>query len=183
MKCLVLLGVALILLFGCTGGSKYNTPEKGPSAGANGNAGGSGSGTSGDLGTPVNGAGGTSGSSGGSGSGTSDVFRIPLSEVSTQAKVYSEKIGLKDVKFFAVKGSDGKVHVAFDGCDVCGGKYGYRQVGEDMVCNKCGKHFKINEIGTQNTPGGCSPSYLNYEIKGDGIIISKAELEKGAYRF
>ena len=206
MRFAILFVMALILLFGCTGGSKYGTTEKGPSAGAagagtgseyvgvnggtssggpgaetSGSAGGSGSGTGGNLGSPGSGASGTGGS--GSGTAVENVFRIPVSGITTQAKVYSEKFGLKEVKFFAVKGSDGKVHVAFDACDVCGGRYGYRQEGDDMVCNKCGKHFKINEIGTQNTPGGCSPSYLSYEIKGNDVVISGAELGKGAFRF
>ncbi|MGZ4928278.1 MAG: Fe-S-containing protein [Halobacteriota archaeon] len=72
-------------------------------------------------------------------------------------------------------GTDGNVHLAFDTCDVCGPK-GYKQSGNDVVCNNCGKHFAINTIGTANVSGGCSPSHLPMSISGDSVVIKTSDL-------
>tara|TARA_Y100000310_G_scaffold312690_1_gene360249 strand:- start:522 stop:803 length:282 start_codon:yes stop_codon:yes gene_type:complete len=87
--------------------------------------------------------------------------------------------GIK-VKFFAVKGSDGNVRTAFD---ACGGYKGYKQQGNDIVCNNCGRVFSINGLGTKNKGHGCWPSYLSHKFKNGQIIINTAELNAGAYRF
>jgi len=113
-----------------------------------------------------------------------DVFEISLDEVSNQLKKYdyTSSKGI-NVKFFAIKGSNGGVRTAFDACDVCGGYKGYRQEGGDIVCNNCGRHFDINGLGTQNKGYGCWPSYLSHKIESGKVIINTAELEAGAYRF
>lgn len=108
---------------------------------------------------------------------------IPISELSETAKFYSLNSNGKEVRYFVVKGSDGKIRTAFDACDVCGGAKGYRQEGNDMVCNNCGRSFDIDSIGTKNIGGGCWPSYLTNKIEGDNVLISKSELAKGAFRF
>jgi len=54
-----------------------------------------------------------------------------------------------------VKGSDEKIHLAIDACDVCyESKLGYKQTGNVMTCNNCGQTFPINSIGTENLKGG-----------------------------
>ena len=111
------------------------------------------------------------------------VMKIPVSEISSQVKFYSFNSGGTKVNFFAVKGSDGKIRTAFDACDVCGGYKGYRQEGNDMVCNNCGRYFDINDIGTKNRGGGCWPSYLSHRTEGDNIVIEKSELLAGKWRF
>ncbi|MBR9678876.1 MAG: DUF2318 domain-containing protein [Nanoarchaeota archaeon] len=104
-------------------------------------------------------------------------MKIPLSEITTQAKFYEYNANGKTVKFFAVKGSDGIIRTAFDACDVCGGYKGYRQEGTDMVCNNCGRHFSINSLGTKNLAGGgCWPTYLEHEIDSENIIIKESNL-------
>jgi len=108
---------------------------------------------------------------------------IPISELSETAKFYSLNSNGKEVRYFVVKGSDGKIRTAFDACDVCGGAKGYRQEGNDMICNNCGRSFDIDSIGTKNIGGGCWPSYLTNKIEGDNVLISKSELAKGAFRF
>lgn len=109
-----------------------------------------------------------------------EVIKIPLSEVSSTAKFYNED----GIKFFAVKASNGDIKTAFDACDVCGGKKGYRQEGGDMVCNNCGRHFKIDQLGEKNiNGGGCWPGYLSNTIEGDFIVIKKSDLENGGYTF
>ena len=169
MRTVILLGLALALLFGCTGGSGSGAGQE------------TGSGTfSGDLPSVVRGDG-----DAGTVAGSSDnsLFLIPVKDITTEAKFYSLQAGLDKAQFFAVQSSDGEMHVAFDACDVCGGRKGYRQEGSDMVCNNCGRHFRINDIGTKNIGGGCWPSYLSYRLDGENIVLEKNEIARGAFRF
>lgn len=107
------------------------------------------------------------------------IIEIPVSEISSQAKFYMLDSDGVEINYFAVKGSDGKIRTAFDACDICGGYKGYRQSGNDMVCNNCGLHFNIDDLGTKNKGGGCWPSYLGHEIRDTTVIIQKEELVKG----
>ncbi len=112
-----------------------------------------------------------------------EYIEIPKSEISSNVKKYSYTTEGVKVNYFAVKGSDGQIKTAFDGCDSCGGYKGYSQKGNDVVCNNCGNVFSIDSIGSKNTPGGCWPSYLDHKVEGDNILISKAEIEQGSFRF
>ena len=112
-----------------------------------------------------------------------DFVKILLSDISDTAKFYSQEYNGKQVNYFVVKGTDGEIRTAFDACDICGGSKGYRQSGTDMICNNCGKVFRIDDIGTKNLGGGCWPSYLSHEIEGDYLLISVSEIEQGLFRF
>lgn len=112
-----------------------------------------------------------------------DYIKIPISELSSNIKKYSYDADGTKVNYFVVKGTDGKIRTAFDACDVCGGYKGYRQRGNDVICNNCGRFFRIDDIGTKNKPGGCWPSFLSNKIEGDNILIKKSELAKGDFRF
>jgi len=120
----------------------------------------------------------------GSGSDTS-VVRIPLSEISGNVKFYEYDAGGTTIRFFAVKAGDGSIKTAFDACDVCYKlRKGYRQEGDYLVCNNCGKRFAISSLGTENrNPGGCWPGYLPSSVEGDSLVIKKSDLEGGRYRF
>lgn len=114
-----------------------------------------------------------------------DFVKIPVSEISSNAKWFSyDSQGVK-IKYLAVKGSDGSIRTAFDACDVCfGAKKGYRQEGSFLVCNNCGKKFAIDSIGVENkTPGGCWPGYLPSTVSGSYLLIKKTDMESGKYRF
>ncbi len=181
---------------GVVGSGASGSGNSGSNLGAGGAGTGSGSGGSG-AGSAGSGngagAGGVTATSGGSGTSgkdpinlipSGDSITIPINSLNGNAKFYLVDFGLNRARFFAVKGSDGKVHVALDACDVCGGRKGYRQVGDAMVCNNCGKNFRINDIGSKNSAGGgCWPSYLSYKIDGENIVLEKAELGKNTYRF
>ena len=110
-------------------------------------------------------------------------MNIPLSTVTDKVKKYSFNADGVNVKYFLVKGKDGEVRTAFDACDVCGGSKGYVQVGTDIKCNKCGRSFKIDGLGTQNKGSGCWPSYLSHQIENGNLIISKGDLAKGSHWF
>ncbi|MBW3020607.1 DUF2318 domain-containing protein [Candidatus Woesearchaeota archaeon] len=116
-------------------------------------------------------------------SNTEDVISIPMSELSTNTHYYTHYSNGVEVKYFAVLDSNGNVKTALDGCEVCGGAKGYRQVGDDMICNNCGRSFKIDQLGTKNTGRGCWPGYLPHEVEGDNIIIDKSDLESSKNLF
>lgn len=131
-------------------------------------------------------------SSGGSAAGVAAVgplkseggrVSIPASELNERARFYEYQTASgKTVSFFAVRSTDGVYRAALNACDVCfAGKRGYRQEGEDMVCNKCGMHFpssKINEV-----KGGCNPIGLERKVEGDRVVIDARGLEAGAGYF
>jgi len=109
-----------------------------------------------------------------------EVVKIPLSQVSETAEWYD----YENVRYFVVKGKDGSIKSAFDACDVCyKSRKGYRQKGDDMICNNCGNYYPISGLGTKNLGGGCWPGYLENSIEGDYIVIKKSDLDTGGKRY
>jgi uncharacterized membrane protein len=109
---------------------------------------------------------------------------IPLDQLGPEAQYYTYTFGGADVRFFGQLDGAGQVHVALDACDTCySAKLGFHQDGDRMVCNSCGKDFPIDEIGTDNIPGGCWPSYVPFELK-DGLVrVGTDFLDGKAYMF
>lgn len=104
--------------------------------------------------------------------------RIPTSDISNNAEFYSYDVDEVLVRYFAVKDSEGDIHVALDACDICYyEKKGYSQRGEVMHCINCGNEYPIESLGTENKVGGCWPSYLPMRIEGDDVIIEISDLE------
>jgi hypothetical protein len=89
----------------------------------------------------------------------------------------------KLIEYFIVEDSFGAPRVAFNACDVCWANHlGYDQVGTFMQCNNCGNQYPIDNLGSAGT-GGCWPGYLDFNIVGDSIEITHANLITGAYYF
>ena len=104
-------------------------------------------------------------------------IRIPLSDLSGKAKFFDYTLAdNKQLRFFALKSSDGVYRAALDACDTCyHAKKGYHQEGDDMICNNCGLHFhsaQVNEVH-----GGCNPVGLPRAIEGDYLVIKATDLE------
>lgn len=109
--------------------------------------------------------------------------KIDLSAVTNEARFFSEVINGVEVKYFAVRASDGSIKTAFNACDVCyREKKGYHQEGDDMVCNNCGLHFAIDSLGTK-LGQGCWPTTLANKIEEDQLIISIEDLKAQKYKF
>ena len=114
----------------------------------------------------------------------SEFINIPVAEVDDgKAKFYSYKAESgRDVKFFVMKSSDGVYRAALDTCDVCyRAKKGYVQVGDQMVCRKCGQSFPsalVNEVS-----GGCNPVPLERTVADGKLVIAARTLESGAAYF
>lgn len=110
--------------------------------------------------------------------------KIPVTEMSTSALFYTYDSDGTVVRYFAAIGSDGSVHMALDACDVCyAEKKGYRQVGDVMKCNNCGKEFAINSVGTENLAGGCWPSYLPLTISGADAVVEISDIQAKTFMF
>ena len=82
----------------------------------------------------------------------------------------------RQMRFFAIRSSDGVYRAALDACDVCyREKKGYTQDGDDMVCKKCGQRFHsalVNDV-----TGGCNPVAIARNVVGDKLVIKTSELE------
>ena len=88
----------------------------------------------------------------------------------------------KEIRFFLMKSSDGVVRAAFDTCDVCfRERRGYRQSGDNMICNNCGKAFASRDINVLQ--GGCNPAPIERTRQGDRVVLRAAALEQGAFYF
>jgi uncharacterized membrane protein len=112
------------------------------------------------------------------------VVRIGISDIGTSARWYTyDSSGVK-IKYFLVKGNDGKIHLAADACDICyAAKRGYKQTGNFMTCNNCGNTFAVNGIGSENLSGGCWPSYIPMQIDGSYTVIKISDLNAKRYMF
>lgn len=109
---------------------------------------------------------------------------LPVSNFAgPQARYYTYRTAQgKTIPFFVMKSSDGVIRAAYDACDVCfTQKKGYRQEGDQMVCNNCGQRFPSVRINIE--VGGCNPSPLVREVKGDNVVITEKDLNDGVRYF
>ncbi len=109
--------------------------------------------------------------------------RIPVAQVDDgQAHFFEIATSQGDIKFFVVKSVDGVMRAAFDTCDVCyKAKKGYRQEGNQMVCNNCNMKFRTDMIN--EVKGGCNPAPLERRIDGSQLVITEQDLLTGAWYF
>jgi len=99
-----------------------------------------------------------------------------------KARFYSFKGETGPVDFFVVRSHDGVIRSAFDTCDVCyKALKGYRQEGDDMVCNNCDQRFKTDMINV--VKGGCNPAPLQRQQVGETIVIAANDIKSGAWYF
>ena len=86
------------------------------------------------------------------------------------------------IDFFVVRSADGVIRTAFDTCDVCyRERKGYRQEGNDMVCNNCDQHFRTDLVNV--VKGGCNPTPLRRQQQGETVAIAVKDIEQGAGYF
>ncbi len=88
----------------------------------------------------------------------------------------------REVRFFVMKSSDGVARAAFDTCDVCfRERRGYRQAGDNMICNNCGRAFPSRDINVLQ--GGCNPAPIERTVEGDRLVLRASALEQGLVYF
>lgn len=112
------------------------------------------------------------------------VVKIPLADLKPmQASFYRITLDGKEIRFFAVKGNDGRIRTALDACDVCfRERKGYQQQGDVMLCRNCNLTFPVDRIGPSSV-GGCNPHFLPSQQTGDQLLLPVAELKQGARFF
>lgn len=111
------------------------------------------------------------------------LIQIPINTLSKTASFFElDDNGVK-IRYFAVLGSDGKPRIAMDACDVCGGKKGYQQVGNDIKCRNCGRVFTIDSLGQENKGYGCWPSHVPFEIKEGDVFIKESDIKNHKHKF
>ena len=114
---------------------------------------------------------------------TVDVVKIPLKSLeSGKALFLVNEANGRQIHYFALKSTDGGYRAALDACDVCfQANRGYRQEGDQMVCNQCGQAFPSNRIG--EVKGGCNPHPLARGTEGQYLVIKKADIVAGKEYF
>ena len=86
------------------------------------------------------------------------------------------------VRFFLINkslGQSGKIGVVYDACMLCG-DMGYIQEKNEVICIACNVRIFLPSIGKA---GGCNPIPLEHSLEGEEVILSAAELDKGARYF
>jgi uncharacterized membrane protein len=98
------------------------------------------------------------------------------------ARFYAYDAGGIRVKFFVVTDTKGKIHVALDACEVCfPKKLGYKQAGDFIQCNNCGKKFLTDKLNRET--GGCNPVPVQSSVIGGDVVISATDLDSGVKYF
>ncbi|MGP1459174.1 MAG: Fe-S-containing protein [Treponema sp.] len=106
---------------------------------------------------------------------------IPLEELEDDRLhryEYKSQDGV-NMRFIAIKKSEGSYGVCLDACDICGPS-GYFERKGQVVCKLCDV---VMNRGTIGFPGGCNPVPLVYIIHDGKIKIYLSDLEKESYRF
>lgn len=86
------------------------------------------------------------------------------------------------VRFFLINkslGQSSKIGVVYDACMLCG-DMGYVQEKNEVICIACNVRIFLPSIGKA---GGCNPIPLVHALEGDEVVLSAAELDKGARYF
>ncbi len=86
------------------------------------------------------------------------------------------------LRYFILQSPDGAIRSAFDACDSCwpAGK-GYRQDGNEMVCENCRMRFPSTKI--MEVKGGCNPAPLKHVLRGGQVVIQVEDLLAGSGYF
>jgi uncharacterized membrane protein len=110
---------------------------------------------------------------------TAEAVKIPLKTLdSGRALFLSLESEGRQLYYFALKSPDGNYRAALDTCDVCyRTNRGYRQEGDQMVCNNCGQKFACDKIG--EVKGGCNPHPLVHKEEAGFMVIRKADIVAG----
>jgi len=111
---------------------------------------------------------------------TDGVVRVPVAQLKDhELHHYMVSIDGANVRFIAIVDSSDTVRVGLDACQICGDQ-GYYQQGQNVICRNCGSAIYIPTIGSA---GGCNPIHIDYLVRNNTLIISKAALAQAARYF
>ena len=109
---------------------------------------------------------------------------IPLSQVNDgKVHFYTYRHSGKRINFFVRTDGKGTISSYFDACYTCyKKKKGYRQEGEDIICNECSMKFGLAEE-KWSEKDGCNPILLKSSREDNRLLIDTAVIERGAKLF
>ncbi len=85
-----------------------------------------------------------------------------------------------EVRFFLYRKPDNSVAALFDTCEICGPAGFMKSPNGGLVCKNCAAPINPQSVGQE---GGCNPIPLRATFADDKVMISQADLEKGASYF
>jgi uncharacterized membrane protein len=106
---------------------------------------------------------------------------INVSDVTENAVFYPVDIQGTRIEVLAIKAADGTIRTAFNTCQVCyaSGRGFYKQQGTVLVCQNCGKRFRMSQVEVRS--GGCNPVPIfaaNKTVTDTTITVSKEYLTR-----
>lgn len=96
---------------------------------------------------------------------------IDTKDITQEATFVNYEVDGVTIQFIVVRGTDGKVRIAFNTCQACNPSPNayFKQVGEYLQCQNCGNKFHIDKIGEEK--GGCNPAPVEEKEETDTQII------------
>ena len=91
---------------------------------------------------------------------------INTQDITSTATFVNYEVEGVNIQFVVVRGSDGKVRIAFNTCQACNPSplaY-FVQKGEYLECQNCGNRFHIDKVGLER--GGCNPALVEEKEAG-----------------
>ncbi|MDR3342167.1 MAG: DUF2318 domain-containing protein [Treponema sp.] len=106
---------------------------------------------------------------------------IFIKDLSSTVHFYPMEIEGTRMEVMAVVAPDGTIRTAFNTCQSCydSGKGYYIQNGNVIVCQNCGKRFRLSQIELKS--GGCNPMPIfpqDKVVDNEKIVISQDFLKK-----
>jgi uncharacterized membrane protein len=106
---------------------------------------------------------------------------IPLKDLSATVQFYPVVIDGTAMEVMAALAPDGTYRTAFNTCQSCyaSGRGYYRQDGNVLVCQNCGKRFRLSQI--EISSGGCNPVPIfpaNKTVNAESITIPQSYLRQ-----
>ena len=105
---------------------------------------------------------------------------IPKSEVGDgDLHRYQANVNGTEIRFLLYRKPNGEVATVFDACGICG-PVGFYKSSSGIICKNCAAPINAASVGQ---PGGCNPIPLKSTVVGDNVVITTADLSKGAQTF
>jgi uncharacterized membrane protein len=106
---------------------------------------------------------------------------IQIADITENALFFPVDIEGTRIEVLAVKAPDGTIRTAFNTCQVCysSGKGYFEQVDTVLVCQNCGRRYRMNQVERQ--AGGCNPVPIfpaNKTVTGSTITITQEFLKQ-----
>lgn len=109
---------------------------------------------------------------------------IDTKDVTDKMTLVNYSIDDTIIQFMVVRGTDGKIRIAFNTCQACNPSPNayFIQKGSYIECQNCGNRFHIDRIGVES--GGCNPATIEEmeELK-DKIILKTSYVDTFKEKF